>query len=71
MPWCCGEEGEKLYQGTEIGRYDKMAAELRDEELQLLAAGDKPPHLDEIEGLQIPLSTNVVPKKNAAGKSAK
>jgi hypothetical protein len=56
IPWTHGALAEETYRDTEVGKHDKLAAELRDEELQLLAAGETVPGLEEIEGLEIPLA---------------
>jgi hypothetical protein len=39
IPWAVGSDGEKLYDGTMVGRFDLMAGELRDDELILVASG--------------------------------
>jgi len=43
LPWVVGAEAEEIFSGTIIGDYDKMGAELRDDELLLVAAGQKGP----------------------------
>ena len=55
IPWTCGTVGKEIYEGTDIGECDKYAAELRDDELMLLASGEKVPDFDELKDLQIPL----------------
>jgi hypothetical protein len=62
IPWTCGTVGKEIYEGTEIGTYDKCAAELRDEELMLLAAGEAMPGLEVLKDLEMPLA----PEKLAA-----
>lgn len=39
IPWAVGGDGEKLYEGTIVGRFDTMSGELRDDELILVASG--------------------------------
>jgi hypothetical protein len=55
IPWTVGSEAKAIYAGTDIGRYDEMAAELRDEELLLVAAGDHVPNLEKLPGMVMPL----------------
>lgn len=43
IPWAVGSDGEKLYGGSTVGRFDNMASELRDDELILIASGRKAP----------------------------
>jgi hypothetical protein len=45
IPWAFGDEGDKVYRDTEVGRFDRMAAELRDDELLQVAAGGQAPDL--------------------------
>jgi len=45
IPWAVGDEGKKTYGKTIVGRFDEMAAELRDDELLQLAAGQAVPRL--------------------------
>ncbi len=47
IPWTAGAAAAEVYEGTVVDKYDKMAAEVRDEELQILAAGETVPGLDE------------------------
>lgn len=51
--WSVGREGEEAV-GPVVAQFDRLAAELRDDELQKLAAGGKPPDLDSIEELRLP-----------------
>lgn len=39
LPFSSGNDAELLYSGTPLGKFDEMAAELRDEEVLRLAAG--------------------------------
>jgi hypothetical protein len=54
LPWTTGEEAEKVYAGSEMIAYDKMAAELRDDELMLINAGQRPLGIEDVPGLVIP-----------------
>ena len=54
IPWAVGEDGEKQFEGTKIGEFDKSAVELRDDQLQMLAAGLDVPGLDELVGFKMP-----------------
>jgi hypothetical protein len=47
IPWAFGAEAEESFKDTEIGKHDAGAAELRADELLLMAAGGKVPGLDE------------------------
>jgi hypothetical protein len=47
IPWATGADGEKLYDGTVVGRFDNMAGELRDDELILVSSGKPVAGLDE------------------------
>lgn len=53
LPWCHGSVAKEAFQDTDLGRYDGMAAELRDDELQLVAAGEKVPTLEGIAAMSI------------------
>lgn len=39
LPWTLGADGAALYEGTIVGRLDALSAELRDDELLMLASG--------------------------------
>jgi hypothetical protein len=54
FPWCHGNVAKEVYKGTKIGEFDKHAAELRDEELLLVAAGETVPELEKIKDLKLP-----------------
>jgi hypothetical protein len=55
IPWAVGEDGEKLMAGTEVGMYDEMAAELRDDELLQVSTKRTPDGLKkEMEMLALP-----------------
>lgn len=43
IPWAVGGDGEELYDGTAVGRFDRMSSELRDDELLLVAGGRPAP----------------------------
>jgi hypothetical protein len=47
IPWAFGAAAEESFKDTQIGKHDEGAAELRADELMLLAAGEKVPGLDE------------------------
>jgi hypothetical protein len=47
IPWATGADGAKVSDGTVVGRFDVMAAELRDDELILVSAGKPVAGLDE------------------------
>lgn len=53
MPFAVGRKGQTLSEASSLGEVDKLAAEARDEEIQLLAAGSSP-HLlnDELESIE-------------------
>ncbi|MEI8376444.1 MAG: hypothetical protein WCJ35_26810 [Planctomycetota bacterium] len=53
LPWTHGTAAREVYKDTEIGKYDDAAAELRDEELLLLAAGETVPGLEYIKDLSM------------------
>lgn len=61
IPWTVGSGAKEIFEGTVIGEYDEMAAELRDEELMLITAGEQPAGVVEVNGLVIP--KNRVPDK--------
>lgn len=41
IPWAVGDDGKKMLAGTALGQYDEGAAELRDDELIQVSAGQK------------------------------
>lgn len=45
IPWAVGDDGEKLLAGTELGRFDEGAAELRDDDILLVSTGKTPKRL--------------------------
>lgn len=45
IPWAVGDEGARAHEGTVLGRLDNMAAELRDDEVLLVASGKPVPGL--------------------------
>jgi hypothetical protein len=47
LPWAVGDDAERQYHGTVVGRFDKMASELRDDELLLIASGRAAPTLQQ------------------------
>jgi len=54
IPFSVGVDGERQFEGTIIGEFDKSAPVLRDDELQILAAGGTVSGLKEIAGLTLP-----------------
>jgi len=53
LPWCHGTAAKEVYKDTELGRFDECAAELRDDEIQFVAAGEAGPNFEEIQCLNI------------------
>lgn len=66
LPWTVGLESKKLYEGSEIGKFDAGASELNEEELMLFGSGRKPESLDDVAGLTI--SSRKEPENNAKSK---
>ena len=64
IPWTVGQQAREIFEGTVVGAYDEMAAELRDEEMLLVAAGEKPLALEEVPGLVMPSGKEVKPNAN-------
>jgi len=54
LTWAYGREGVALSKGTAMEKYDESAAELRDDELAMLSAGEKPSTIEGIEKLKMP-----------------
>jgi len=54
LPWTVGKEARELFEGTAVGQFDEMAAELRDDELQLVAAGEMPNFTDSLPDIEFP-----------------
>jgi len=52
IPWSVNRQGQEMLRDQAIGEIDDSYAELRDEELLLLSAGEKVEGLDEIASLQ-------------------
>lgn len=46
LPWAVGDDAEKIYANTVVGRFDQMSAELRDDELLLVASGRPAPTIE-------------------------
>lgn len=65
MAWAVGEDGQRLVEGTAIEAYDKSAVELRDDEVLLLSAGQKPSKIEGIETFKLPPPR---PRGNDAGQ---
>lgn len=43
IPWSVGSDGERVFEGTAVGRFDRMSSELRDDELIRIASGQTAP----------------------------
>lgn len=54
IPWAVGEDGEETFKGTPVLAYDQAAAELRDDEIHLVAAGKAVKSTDGLEQLKLP-----------------
>lgn len=63
IPWTVGEDAKEVFEGTLVGDYDLQAAELRDDELMLIAAGQQPVGIQEIPGLIVPAGRAPVDKE--------
>lgn len=64
LPWAVGDAGESRFAGTEVGKFDAMAAELRDDELLNVAVGDVPGGLEaEMAPMQLPPPRRKTKKK--------
>jgi hypothetical protein len=61
IPFATGEDAERLYAGTLLGKWDESPVDLRDDEVQLLAAGIEPPELEEKRNLTIPPPRRKIP----------
>jgi len=59
LPWAVGDDGATLYEGTMVGRFDKMSSELRDDELLLLGSGRAAPSIKDNFPKELP-----PPRKN-------
>jgi hypothetical protein len=58
IPWTFGAAGEEASANTIVGRFDRMAGELRDDELLLLASGRTVPGLDDNFPKELPPPRN-------------
>jgi hypothetical protein len=58
IPWSFGSAGEEASKGTLLGRVDQMAAELRDDEVLLLASGRPVPNLIDNFPIEFPQPRN-------------
>jgi hypothetical protein len=54
IPWSVGMDGAKAVEGTPMAALDEGAAEMRDDELLLLSAGENIARIDEIATLTLP-----------------
>ena len=66
IPWSIGKNGEQLYQGTPVGKYDMGPVELNSEEAILIAAGTNLPVLEHDTGVDV--YKREEPEKNASTK---
>jgi hypothetical protein len=64
IPWVLGEDGRKLGAGKALGRLDALPAELRDDEVLRIAAGESVPGLEEDFPRRLP-----PPRPGAAGQT--
>lgn len=62
IPWSVGVDGEKQFEGTEIGKLDQSAVELRDDDLFKLAMGQEVPGLNEMASFTLPPPEKRKPK---------
>lgn len=53
IPWALGADGEAVVAGTKLGEFDQLGAELRDDEVLKLSAGDDV-ELEDLTPLRIP-----------------
>lgn len=63
LKWAVGKEGRALVEGTAVVKYDSGAAELRDNELTMVAAGHDPGTIEGVETLTMP-----PPRKRSKGQ---
>lgn len=55
LPWAVGDQGAQALNGTALGEFDTMAAELRDDEILQVSAGEVPAGLvDELFPMKLP-----------------
>lgn len=62
IPWAVGSDGEKVYRTKALGRLDNMAAELRDDEVLSIAAGEP------VEGLKDDFPLALPPRRKNPSK---
>lgn len=67
IPWTSGDS-DAIFEGTVTGTYDKLSAEMRDEELQLAAAGEELKELEDLPALTIP---NLLRQEKETGNAPK
>ena len=61
IPWTVGSDAEKTMGGTQLYKFDKGAAELRDNEVSRVAGGEAIEGADEIQSLRMPPPTRQKP----------
>ena len=67
LPWCKGAE----FTPEPVRKWDERAVELQSDELLLLAAGEKLPHSEELENLDVPLVPDTKPNTQSNTSQAK
>ena len=53
LPWTVGREAKQLYEGSAIGEFEDLPAELNAEELMCIGGGENPDYLDELPAISI------------------
>jgi|TARA_R110000824_G_scaffold82768_5_gene207435 hypothetical protein len=53
LPWTVGREAKELYEGSAIGDFEDIPAELNAEELMCIGGGEDPKYLDELPAISI------------------
>jgi hypothetical protein len=53
IPWTVGADAREVFEGTVVGEYDEMSAELNSEELMFIGAGQRVDALETIPDLNI------------------
>ena len=52
LPWLHGKVAKEAFADTTLGKCDELAAELRDDELQLVGSGEQVPVLDDLANIR-------------------
>jgi len=66
IPWASGDDAAQASSGTPLAIYDESAAELRDDELLLVAGGETPQAVDGLQSLALPAPRKPSPQPAAA-----